>query len=42
MAKQNGAKLVIINRESTDLDNMADLVVNAEIGDTLRTATGAN
>jgi NAD-dependent deacetylase len=42
MAKQNGAKLVIINRECTDLDNMADLVVNAEIGDTLRTATGAN
>ena len=42
LAKRNGAKLVIINREATDLDGMADLVINAEIGDTLRAATGAN
>jgi NAD-dependent deacetylase len=42
LAKRNGAKLVIINREGTDLDEMADLVINAEIGDTLRAATGAN
>lgn len=42
LAKRNGAKLVIINREATDLDALADLVINAEIGDTLRTVTGAN
>ena len=42
LAKRNGARLVILNREPTDLDQMADLVLNAEIGDTKRTATGAN
>jgi NAD-dependent deacetylase len=42
IAKRNGAKLVIINREATDLDELADLVINAEIGDTLRTASGAH
>jgi NAD-dependent deacetylase len=31
-AKRHGAKLIIINREPTDLDNYADLVVNEEIG----------
>lgn len=35
MAKQNGAKLVILNREPTDLDGMADLVVRDDIGDIL-------
>ena len=35
MAKYNGAKLVIINREPTDLDGIADLVLNREIGCTL-------
>lgn len=35
MAKENGAKLVIINREPTRLDAMADLVVRGEIGDVL-------
>lgn len=34
-AKQNGAQLVIINREPTELDRMADLVVRDDIGDTL-------
>jgi NAD-dependent deacetylase len=34
MAKQNGAKLVIINRDPTELDRYADLVINAEIGET--------
>ncbi len=34
MAKQNGARLVIINRDPTDLDRYADLVINAEIGAT--------
>ncbi len=32
MAKRNGAKLVIVNREPTDMDDMADLVLNTEIG----------
>jgi NAD-dependent deacetylase len=32
LAKRNGAKLVIINREPTKLDEVADLVINAEIG----------
>lgn len=35
MAKQNGARLVIINRDPTELDRHADLVINAEIGATL-------
>jgi NAD-dependent deacetylase len=32
MAKENGAKLVIINREPTPLDGIADHVIRAEIG----------
>lgn len=35
MAKQNGAKLVILNRDRTDLDQRADLVVHDDIGDIL-------
>lgn len=35
MAKKNGAKLVILNREETELDPLADLVVHEEIGPTL-------
>jgi NAD-dependent deacetylase len=35
MAKRNGAKLVIINREPTDFDDVADLVLNNDIGDVL-------
>ena len=31
-AKRHGAKLVIINREPTELDHYADLVLNTEIG----------
>jgi NAD-dependent deacetylase len=34
-AKKNGAALVIVNREPTELDAFADLVINAEIGDVL-------
>ena len=37
-AKQNGAKLVILNRDPTSLDSMADLVLNQEIGPTLSAA----
>lgn len=35
IAKQNGARLVILNREPTALDELADLVIHAEIGATL-------
>ena len=37
-AKRNGARLAIVNREPTPLDELADLVLNAEIGPTLTTA----
>lgn len=37
-AKRNGAKLVIVNRDPTDLDDMADLVIHDGIGDTLTAA----
>jgi NAD-dependent deacetylase len=40
MAKRGGARLVILNREPTDLDHMADLVLNLEIGPALGAATG--
>ncbi|MSO67427.1 MAG: NAD-dependent deacetylase [Pseudolabrys sp.] len=33
MAKRNGAALVIVNRESTEFDELADLVVRHDIGD---------
>jgi NAD-dependent deacetylase len=32
LAKRNGARLVILNREPTDFDAVADLVVHADIG----------
>jgi NAD-dependent deacetylase len=35
MAKRNGAALVIVNREPTDFDDIADLVVRNDIGDAL-------
>jgi NAD-dependent deacetylase len=35
MAKRNDAALVIINRERTDFDDVADLVVRQDIGDAL-------
>lgn len=40
IAKENGAKLVIINREATGQDHLADLVLHAAIGDTLGEAVG--
>ncbi len=42
MAKRLGAKYVIVNREPTDQDDIADLVINAEIGTTLSKAVGVN
>lgn len=36
IAKENGAKLVIVNRDKTDFDSIADVVINdREIGDVL-------
>ena len=32
IAKQAGAKLIIVNREETPLDGIADLVLHDEIG----------
>jgi NAD-dependent deacetylase len=32
LAKRNGAALVIVNREPTPLDDLADLVIRGEIG----------
>ena len=40
IAKRNGAKLVIINREPTEPDAIADLVVRAEIGPALGRLAG--
>jgi NAD-dependent deacetylase len=37
-AKRNGARLVILNREETPLDEIADLVLNEEIGPTMTAA----
>lgn len=42
MAKRNGARLVIVNRDPTDLDPAADLVLNREIGPTLGDVVGVN
>ena len=42
MAKRNGAKLAIVNREPTDQDSYADLVLHDEIGPTLSAAAPAN
>jgi NAD-dependent deacetylase len=35
MAKRNGARLVIVNREPTEFDDIADLVVHEDIGSVL-------
>ena len=35
MAKRNGARLIIINRDPTDFDDIADLVVHHDIGTVL-------
>jgi len=42
LAKRNGATLVIINREPTGLDAIADLVLNRAIGETLGAAVGVD
>ncbi len=42
MSKSNGARLVILNREPTDQDAVADLVLHEEIGTTLGAAVGVD
>jgi NAD-dependent deacetylase len=42
LAKRNGAALVIVNREATGLDPIADLVLNRAIGETLGEAIGVD
>ena len=42
LAKENGARLVIVNRDPTELDPLADLVLNLEIGPTLGEAANVN
>jgi NAD-dependent deacetylase len=42
LAKRNGATLVIVNREPTGLDDIADLVLRREIGATLGAAVGVD
>src|SRR6266852_1925555 len=42
LAKHNGATLVIVNREPTGLDRVADLVLNRAIGETLAAAVGVD
>jgi NAD-dependent deacetylase len=37
-AKRNGAALVIVNREPTQMDEIADAVINAGIGETMARA----
>lgn len=42
IAKRRGANLVIVNRDPTDQDDSADLVIHAEIGSTVSRAIGVN
>jgi NAD-dependent deacetylase len=42
LAKRNGATLVIVNREPTSLDRVADLVLHRAIGQTLGAAAGVD
>jgi NAD-dependent deacetylase len=38
LAKQNGARLAIVNRDATDMDRLADLVLHDEIGPVMTAA----
>ena len=42
MAKRNGATLAIVNREETELDGYADLILQDEIGPVMSVAAPAN
>jgi NAD-dependent deacetylase len=41
LAKRNGARLVIVNRDPTEQDGIADLVLHTDIGPTMRAAVNA-
>jgi NAD-dependent deacetylase len=41
LARRNGARLVIVNREPTDQDEIAELVISAEIGPTMAAAVAS-
>jgi NAD-dependent deacetylase len=42
LARRNGARLAIVNREATELDAYADLVLHDEIGPVMTAAAPAN
>ncbi len=42
IAKQNGASLAILNREPTDLDEIADLALHDEIGPVMSSVVPAS
>ena len=42
LAKRLGARLIIVNRDPTPLDDIADLLVHEEIGPSLSFAVGIN
>ncbi|MDE2488064.1 MAG: NAD-dependent deacetylase, partial [Alphaproteobacteria bacterium] len=42
LARRNGARLAIVNREATELDAYADLVLHDEIGPALSEVVAAN
>lgn len=42
LAKRNGARLAIVNREPTEVDGIADLVLHDEIGPAMSSAVPAN
>jgi NAD-dependent deacetylase len=41
LAKRNGASLIIVNREPTDMDGIADLIIHDSIGETFAAAVAA-
>ena len=41
LAKRNGARLVIVNRDPTEQDGIADLVLHTDIGPTMQAALNA-
>ena len=38
VARQNSAKLIIVNQQATEMDSAADLVIHAGIGETMEGA----
>lgn len=42
LAQRQGARLVIVNRDATDQDGDADMVIHGEIGPTMSRAVGVN